>query len=470
MNQPESFAQTPQLPLAAATPVNGRDTCTPSASDVVLPSLTLDSPSDVSNAGSITAAEDGDDSRLNDVLAAGSVAAAGVEDDSFLNFLTMLDEAVPDTSFVTKDVPSPSPPVCIVDSVERDRVVPSDPSVHVYDVPVSTTSSSSYGCPICPKSFKTLCSSPPSSLWQHLNSFHIARGQFPPISFIISHSRLKGDKKGCHWIYHSRFQRHGCPRPANHGSSKCGGALVCPSTLAHIVFPPDPLPCPPSGNISAALGVSPSIPSQKHPSSLLALALHAASTLSFPASYSSSESDCVFTLFNAIMTTHVSMVKHIPRACRSAFGEVLAQELRWANSGSIWGAIRLFLLAKCILRPPSQGGRRRFHATASLINNRIHQWQNGEIESLWLEASESTLSHTSRLSDSKSSNSRRCLQLAREGQYSKAIRALDSKGVAAPGDPSALQDLSGKHPSSPVVPSPAQVQHSMSVDTNQVFC
>ena len=169
------------------------------------------------------------------------------------------------------------------------------------------------------------------------------------------------------------------------------------------------------------------------------------------------------------MTTHVSTVKHIPRACRSAFSEVLAQELRWANSGSIWGAIRLFLLAKCILHPPSRGECRRFHATASLINNRIHQWQNGEIESLWLEASESIFSHTSRLSDSKSSNSRRCLQLAWEGQYSKAIRALDSKGVAAPGDPSALQDLSGKHPSSPVVPSPVQVQHSMSVDTNKVL-
>ena len=191
-------------------------------------------------------------------------------------------------------------------------------------------------------------------------------------------------KEGLPLDLHSRFQHHGCPRPANHGSSKCGGALVCPSTLAHIVFPPDPLPCLPSGNISAALGASPSIPSQKHPSSLLALALHAASTLSFPASYSSSESDCVFTLFNAIMTTHVSTVKHIPRACRSAFGEVLAQELRRANSGSIWGAIRFFLLAKCILRPPSRGGRRRFHATASLINNRIHQWENGEIESLWL--------------------------------------------------------------------------------------
>ena len=179
----------------------------------------------------------------------------------FFNFLTMLNDAVPDTSFVTEDVPSQSPPVCIVDSVERDRVVPSDPSVHVYDVPVSTTSSSSYCCPICPKSFKTLCSSPPPSLWQNL---HIARGQFPPI---FSHSRLICDKKGCHWIYHSHFQCHGCPRPASHGSSKCGGALVCPSTLTHIVFPPDPLPCPPSGNISAALGVSPSIPSQNilHP-------------------------------------------------------------------------------------------------------------------------------------------------------------------------------------------------------------
>ena len=58
-------------------PANGRDTCTPSAGDVVLPSLTLESPSDISNAGSITVAEEGDDSFLNDVLAADLVAAAG---------------------------------------------------------------------------------------------------------------------------------------------------------------------------------------------------------------------------------------------------------------------------------------------------------------------------------------------------------------------------------------------------------
>ena len=83
----------------------------------------------------------------------------------FLNLFAMLD-AVPDTFFVIEDVPSPSPPVCIVDSVERGIVAPSDPSVHV---PVSTTSSS-YCCPICLKSFKSSCSSPPPSLWQHLNS------------------------------------------------------------------------------------------------------------------------------------------------------------------------------------------------------------------------------------------------------------------------------------------------------------
>ena len=149
-------------------------------------------------------------------------------------------------------------------------------------------------------------------------------------------------------LHHSRLQRHGCLRPANHGSSKCGGALACPSTLTHIVFSPDPLPCPQPGNISAALGVSPLMPSQKHLSSLLALALHAASTLSLPASYMSSESDCLH-----------SFQFHHDHSCINGktfhkladFREVMAQELHRANSGSIWGAIWL-LLAKCIFRLP----------------------------------------------------------------------------------------------------------------------
>ena len=174
MNQPESFVQTSRSPLAAVNPANGCDTCTPSAGDVISPSLTFKSPSNVSAAGSIAVAEEGDDSFLGDVSAAGSIAAVEVGGDIFLNLFAILVDAVPDTFFVIEDVPSPSPPVCIVDSVERGRVVPSDPSVHVA---VSTTcTSSSYCCLICLKSFKSSYSSPP--LWQHLNSISYCEDNF----------------------------------------------------------------------------------------------------------------------------------------------------------------------------------------------------------------------------------------------------------------------------------------------------
>ena len=59
MNQPESFVQTPQSLLATVSPANGCDTSTPSAGDVVSPSVTFESPSDVSAAGSIDVAEKG---------------------------------------------------------------------------------------------------------------------------------------------------------------------------------------------------------------------------------------------------------------------------------------------------------------------------------------------------------------------------------------------------------------------------
>ena len=75
-----------------------------SAGVVVSPSLTFEPPSDVSAAGSIAVAEEGDDNFLN-VSAAGSVAAVEVEETVFfLNLFTMLDDTVPDTFFVIEDV------------------------------------------------------------------------------------------------------------------------------------------------------------------------------------------------------------------------------------------------------------------------------------------------------------------------------------------------------------------------------
>lgn len=78
-------------------------------------------------------------------------------------------------------------------------------------------------CPICSKSF-TLCNNkPPQPFWQHINSVHISRSQFPPSGFITRHNRLVCSSPGCHWLYHSRLKKQGCQRRVM-GSGKCGGA------------------------------------------------------------------------------------------------------------------------------------------------------------------------------------------------------------------------------------------------------
>lgn len=183
-----------------------------------------------------------------------------------------------------------------------------------------------------------------------------SKDEAPKITIALSetgtdHNRLMCMDTQCHWIYHSRYLRQGCLRTTPPGSSKCGGRLVDPTTLTHITFPlaPEipPTQCAP--------------PSEDHPhsepaTSFLDMALEAVVNQSLAHHHAQYEPECVETLFNAIMTTHVPTVKYVPR-CRPLLGEVLSKELRNANHNTIWGAARLMLLAKCTLRHPSKGGR-----------------------------------------------------------------------------------------------------------------
>lgn len=64
---------------------------------------------------------------------------------------------------------------------------------------------------------------------------------------------------------------------------------------------------------------------------------------------------------------------------------------------------------------------------------------------------------------------------SKEGLYGKAVRALDSAGIAAPGDPSALGDMIRRHPQSPLpqfneaIPSPLVIQPSQVQSALQSF-
>ena len=69
-----------------------------------------------------------------------------------------------------------------------------------------------------------------STLWHHVNTVHICRGTFPPLSFFTLHKRLLCYLPSCCWETHSRFKHSGCTRPTDH-FQHCHAPLVDPSQV-----------------------------------------------------------------------------------------------------------------------------------------------------------------------------------------------------------------------------------------------
>ena len=134
---------------------------------------------------------------------------------------------------------------------------------------------------------------------------------------------------------------------------------------------------------------------------------------------------------------------------------------------------RLFMLAKCVLVSPADGHKLRWREILRRVKSRLQRWSDGDIASLWSEALEEgrSLSRRSEQASSSSTsvshNIRRAKRAVQEGQYSKAIKALTSNGLASP-SPEILQEMLGKHPqvpppSVPSGPTPASVTLSEAV-------
>ena len=104
-----------------------------------------------------------------------------------------------------------------------------------------------------------------------------------------------------------------------------------------------------------------------------------------------------------------------------------------------------------------------------LVKTRLRRWVNGDFAGLWSEAPDAIWSLSSRRGQSSSSslsNIGRAKQAVQDGQFSKVIKALTSKGLATLISDVTLEMLS-KHPQGPPpflptgpVPSPAELHES----------
>ena len=294
-------------------------------------------------------------------------------------------------------------------------------------------------CPLCKRHYSSC-----SHLWQHINSVHISRSTFPPVSFFDSCSHLICSKPSCRWASHSRFHNSGCRRLLSTGKH-CGASLVQANTVSTIpISEHQMLPqSTPSTNTSIA-DDSPSTSSDP-----LDIGLNSVQCGSFqgPAAM---DSEVLNFMMELIMVCPVSTVAHIPRSVRPLLAQVLSVEFRKARS-SVWGFVRLSLFAKLVLRLPSaRGSKRRRFVMSSVLLDRLHLWSQPDgICCLWASLQDDLRDRKPKGESCSSFRKSRALFWAREGRYSNALQALSSQGVAGFDDDSAYNELLNRHPSSP---------------------
>ena len=170
------------------------------------------------------------------------------------------------------------------------------------------------------------------------------------------------------------------------------------------------------------------------------------------------------------LQSSIPTLQHVPKGARDRWAGVLSDCLSSVVEDpadvSCWSTV--FMLAKCVLTSPSAGHRLRWREVLRLVMTRIQRWINGNLAALWSEAVAGTqsLCKLSLSTSQHSSNIRRAKLAVQDGQFSKAIKALSSDGLAIP-SAAVLQDMLAKHPKSTppslppgLVPPPVTVSES----------
>ena len=158
-----------------------------------------------------------------------------------------------------------------------------------------------------------------------------------------------------------------------------------------------------------------------------------------------------------LMNAQVPTLKWCPKAARGDFARELASLFSRLSDNP--GEVRIwklwFMFTRCIL-PAGRGSRAGdAYSMARLVRERLAQWRSGEYTALWEKAIDLTKVTKKRGRKKKEEeksqekrNAERATVLAQDGQYSKALQALTSAGMAPPSNAN-LKIMKEKHPAAP---------------------
>ena len=156
----------------------------------------------------------------------------------------------------------------------------------------------------------------------------------------------------------------------------------------------------------------------------------------------------------SILSVQTPTLHHVPKGLRdawaSALGEVIASLVASPHQMDTW--CKLFMLPRCLLFSPPQGGSSHWRDTLKTVRARIQKWQEGNLIELWEEVFSVDRKLKARRSRPKpsgslhfSGNAIRARRAVSDGQYRKALQSLSSAGLAQPSN-EVLAEMLAKHP------------------------
>ena len=180
--------------------------------------------------------------------------------------------------------------------------------------------------------------------------------------------------------------------------------------------------------------------------------------------------------------TSIPTTRHVPKGAREDWARVLATTCTCVcddhRNPREW--LRLYILTRCVLPTKPRGKGYTAQSHAQVIRALIRRWRNGEEAQLWQEAlkrrrtSPQTGRGKRKPSDREKTqqerNVERAAMLLQEGQYSRAAKALVSRGISQ-GSAEARQEMEDKHPTKEVPPTPEEVNSTppITISSRQVY-
>ena len=141
---------------------------------------------------------------------------------------------------------------------------------------------------------------------------------------------------------------------------------------------------------------------------------------------------CLHSCLNEVLRIKAPTIRHLPQAVRVRWTEAFTREVHFFNRRpNLIALTRILFFPKATLAGLSRGGRKKKAHVATVISERLSEWEAGNLDSLWQQTLQraSVKPAQSPIIDPASQWKKQVLTCLQEGAVSKAAKYLQATGI-----------------------------------------